>query len=124
MNVFFQFSIVESREKFKSLEEYIYMQKININWLFKEEENSTDNHKGKVLKTYKIIWRIYMKTLKAVKNLSNKSIKDRQTFNTYYFIIQQALIINIYTSRVLNLFITIETFWIIILLFLLYRYYS
>lgn len=53
---FFQFSIVESREKFKSLEEYIYMQKININWLFKEEENSTDNHKGKVLKTYKIIY--------------------------------------------------------------------
>lgn len=39
MNVFFQFSIVESRKKFKSLEEYIYMQKININWLFKEEEN-------------------------------------------------------------------------------------
>lgn len=73
MNVFFQFSIVESREKFKSLEEYIYMQKININWLFKEEENSTDNHKGKVLKTYKIIWWIYMKTLKAIR--SKKFIK-------------------------------------------------
>lgn len=73
MNVFFQFSIVESREKFKSLEEYMYMQKININWLFKEEENSIDNHKGKVLKTYKIIWRIYMKTLKAIR--SKKFIK-------------------------------------------------